>query len=142
MCVESRRVHASAPCRGGVSAVLGYCDACRPSEKGVILQGYEIRMEELIQEEQAEREREHPKQPVEFDQAINYVNKIKDRFRASEHVYKSFLEILNQYRKAQKGIKEVYDQVRAAVLLWLQCFLPRLVCLWFATPLATASASV
>lgn len=50
-------------------------------------------------------------------QAINYVNKIKDRFRSSEHVYKSFLEILNQYRHSQKGIKEVYNQVR-----WPPCF--------------------
>jgi paired amphipathic helix protein Sin3a len=66
-------------------------------------------MDDLIREEQME-ERD-AKQPVEFDQAINYVNKIKDRFRNSEHVYKSFLEILNQYRHSHKGIKEVYDQV-------------------------------
>ena len=74
------------------------------------MQGFEIRMEDLVREEQQEALTQ--KQPVEFDQAINYVNKIKDRFRFSEGVYKNFLEILNQYRKAQKGIKEVYDQVR------------------------------
>jgi paired amphipathic helix protein Sin3a len=28
------------------------------------------------------------KQPVEFDQAINYVNKIKMRFSGDERVYK------------------------------------------------------
>ena len=68
-------------------------------------------MDDLIREEEIERERERDgKQPVEFDQAINYVNKIKDRFRNSEHVYKSFLEILNQYRHSAKGITEVYDQ--------------------------------
>jgi histone deacetylase complex regulatory component SIN3 len=54
------------------------------------------------------------KQPVEFDQAINYVNKIKDRFKNDEHVYKNFLEILNQYRKSQKVIGEVYNQVLSA----------------------------
>lgn len=76
-----------------------------------IVQGFEIRMEDLVREEQQEALTQ--KQPVEFDQAINYVNKIKDRFRFREGVYKNFLEILNQYRKAQKGIKEVYDQVRS-----------------------------
>jgi histone deacetylase complex regulatory component SIN3 len=40
------------------------------------------------------------------DQAINY-RKDQDRFRRDERVYKQFLEILNQYRKNQKGIAEV-----------------------------------
>ncbi|EFJ52117.1 hypothetical protein VOLCADRAFT_56211 [Volvox carteri f. nagariensis] len=51
------------------------------------------------------------KQPVEFDQAINYVNKIKTRFANDERVYKAFLEILNMYRKGQKTINQVYDEV-------------------------------
>lgn len=68
-------------------------------------------MEDLLREEAQEQQLAAGKQPVEFDQAINYVNKIKDRFRNDESVYKNFLEILNQYRKAQRGIKEVYDQV-------------------------------
>ena len=48
---------------------------------------------------------------VEFDQAINYVNKIKHRFARDERVYKAFLEILNTYRKGQKTINQVYDEV-------------------------------
>ena len=52
-----------------------------------------------------------PKQAVEFDQAIAYVNKIKTRFAADERVYKAFLEILNMYRKGQKTIANVYDEV-------------------------------
>mmetsp|Transcript_24647 Transcript_24647/g.84291 ORF Transcript_24647/g.84291 Transcript_24647/m.84291 type:complete len:426 (+) Transcript_24647:232-1509(+) len=52
-----------------------------------------------------------PKQPVEFDQAISYVNKIKTRFQDNEKVYKSFLEILNMYRKGNKTISQVYDEV-------------------------------
>ncbi|KAL2633451.1 hypothetical protein R1flu_004930 [Riccia fluitans] len=64
--------------------------------------GYEI----TIAEEEAPK-----KQPVEFDQAINYVNKIKTRFSADEHVYKAFLEILNMYRKGNKSISEVYQEV-------------------------------
>uniref|UniRef100_A0A0D6QR38 Histone deacetylase interacting domain-containing protein n=1 Tax=Araucaria cunninghamii TaxID=56994 RepID=A0A0D6QR38_ARACU len=51
------------------------------------------------------------KQPVEFDQAINYVNKIKTRFQYDELVYKQFLEILNMYRKGNKSISEVYEEV-------------------------------
>ena len=51
------------------------------------------------------------KQPVEFDQAISYVNKIKKRFAGDERVYKAFLEILNQYRKGQRSIGQVYEEV-------------------------------
>ena len=69
--------------------------------------GYEIKSEE-------------PKPPppapvakpaVEFNQAITYVNKIKQRFANDERVYKAFLEILNMYRKGQKTISNVYDEV-------------------------------
>ncbi|KAL9827233.1 Paired amphipathic helix protein Sin3-like 1 [Arabidopsis thaliana] len=65
--------------------------------------GYEIT---LIEEDDA-----LPKKTVEFEQAINFVNKIKMRFKHDEHVYKSFLEILNMYRKENKEIKEVYNEV-------------------------------
>ncbi|MQL90415.1 hypothetical protein Taro_023015, partial [Colocasia esculenta] len=51
------------------------------------------------------------KKPVEFEEAINFVNKIKTRFQNDEHVYKSFLDILNMYRKENKGIGEVYQEV-------------------------------
>lgn len=51
------------------------------------------------------------KQPVEFDQAINYVNKIKTRFQNQEQVYKAFLEVLNMYRKGNKSITDVYREV-------------------------------
>lgn len=51
------------------------------------------------------------KPQVEFDQAITYVNKIKERFANDERVYKAFLEILNMYRKGQKTIYQVYDEV-------------------------------
>lgn len=76
-----------------------------------------------------------PKQPVEFDQAISYVNKIKvvlhnyptyslflfntlnstscsqNRFANDDRVYKAFLEILNMYRKGMKNIQSVYHEV-------------------------------
>ena len=65
--------------------------------------GYEITLPPEVEEK---------KQPaVEFDQAINYVNKIKARFQTDEHVYKAFLEILNMYRKGSKNITEVYQEV-------------------------------
>lgn len=86
----------------------------------------------------------HPlqKKPVEFKEAINFVNKIKvqfyfyiffilsifnftqennqvtcflgylqTRFQHDDNVYKSFLEILNMYRKEHKSITEVYQEV-------------------------------
>ncbi|KAL5725314.1 hypothetical protein ACHQM5_008470 [Ranunculus cassubicifolius] len=52
-----------------------------------------------------------PKKPVEFDEAINFVNKIKTRFQNDDHVYKEFLEILNMYRKECKSITDVYQEV-------------------------------
>ncbi|KAK9050137.1 hypothetical protein SSX86_030893, partial [Deinandra increscens subsp. villosa] len=52
-----------------------------------------------------------PKKTVEFDEAIGFVNKIKKRFQNDDHVYKSFLDILNMYRKEHKGINEVYQEV-------------------------------
>ncbi|CAF4001433.1 unnamed protein product [Rotaria sp. Silwood2] len=46
-------------------------------------------------------------QPVEFNHAINYVNKIKNRFHQNPNVYKTFLEILHTYQKQQKEAKEL-----------------------------------
>eukprot|EP01025_Chloroclados_australasicus_P059364 TRINITY_DN7503_c0_g2_i1.p1 TRINITY_DN7503_c0_g2~~TRINITY_DN7503_c0_g2_i1.p1 ORF type:complete len:273 (+),score=27.59 TRINITY_DN7503_c0_g2_i1:147-965(+) len=63
--------------------------------------GYEIR-HDFDEEERPQ---------IEFDQAISYVNKIKARFQNQEPVYKTFLEILNAYRKGQKSIKLVYEEV-------------------------------
>lgn len=62
------------------------------------------------------------KGPVEFNHAINYVNKIKvspyslqanvkNRFTDKPDVYKNFLEILQTYQREQRPIQEVYTQV-------------------------------
>ncbi|KAJ8775063.1 hypothetical protein K2173_020067 [Erythroxylum novogranatense] len=64
--------------------------------------GYEITLDE---------EEAPPKKTVEFEEAISFVNKIKKRFQSDEHVYKSFLDILNMYRKEHKDINEVYSEV-------------------------------
>ncbi|XP_077996855.1 paired amphipathic helix protein Sin3a-like isoform X2 [Glandiceps talaboti] len=45
-------------------------------------------------------------QPVEFNHAINYVNKIKNRFQGQPDIYKAFLEILHTYQKEQRSVKE------------------------------------
>lgn len=49
--------------------------------------------------------------PIEFEQAVTYVNKIKSRFAEDEAVYKDFLNILQTYQKDQKDITEVNRQV-------------------------------
>lgn len=51
------------------------------------------------------------KPPVEFNHAINYVNKIKNRFNQDPETYKMFLEVLQTYQKEQRTIHEVYAQV-------------------------------
>ncbi|KAL5722388.1 hypothetical protein ACHQM5_005913 [Ranunculus cassubicifolius] len=60
-----------------------------------------------------ETDEPQPKKPVEFDEAINFVNKIKTRFQDDDRVYKSFLEILNMYRKDNKSITDVFQEVAA-----------------------------
>ncbi|XP_033223040.1 paired amphipathic helix protein Sin3a-like isoform X2 [Belonocnema kinseyi] len=51
-------------------------------------------------------------EPVKFDHAINYVNKIKNRFQGQPDTYKKFLEILHNYQKRLKEAEaEVYGQV-------------------------------
>ncbi|XP_062191512.1 paired amphipathic helix protein Sin3-like 3 [Phragmites australis] len=64
--------------------------------------GYAIKLQE---------EKEKEKKPVDFVEAINFVNKIKNRFQHDEHVYKAFLDILNMYRKDNKSIQDVYHEV-------------------------------
>ncbi|KEI38647.1 uncharacterized protein L969DRAFT_94848 [Mixia osmundae IAM 14324] len=49
--------------------------------------------------------------PVEFNHAINYVNKIKNRFTGDPETYKTFLEILQTYQKEQRPIQDVYASV-------------------------------
>lgn len=55
-------------------------------------------------------------QRVEFNHAINYVNKIKNRFQNQPEKYKRFLEILHTYQKEQRGIKESSTSSLAASL--------------------------
>lgn len=45
--------------------------------------------------------------PMEFNHAINYVNKIKNRFVREPETYKAFLEILQTYQKEGRAIQDV-----------------------------------
>ncbi|KAK9475414.1 uncharacterized protein V1510DRAFT_409124 [Dipodascopsis tothii] len=56
-------------------------------------------------------EPKRPGGPVEFNHAISYVNKIKNRFASQPDIYKTFLEILQTYQREQKPIADVYAQV-------------------------------
>lgn len=58
-------------------------------------------------------EARRPGDPVEFNHAIGYVNKIKTRFASQPDVYKTFLEILQTYQREQLRIAEVYTQITA-----------------------------
>ncbi|WVR05681.1 hypothetical protein IAU60_002703 [Kwoniella sp. DSM 27419] len=48
---------------------------------------------------------------VEFNHAISFVNKIKNRFNGDPDTYKQFLEILQTYQRDTRDIAEVYEQV-------------------------------
>lgn len=60
-----------------------------------------------------EHEQHHVKKPLEFEEAVVFINKIKTRFQGQDHVYKYFLDTLNKYRKDNKSIKEVRQEVAA-----------------------------
>ncbi|XP_077299211.1 SIN3 transcription regulator family member A [Arctopsyche grandis] len=51
-------------------------------------------------------------QPVEFNHAIEYVNKIKNRFNRQPEKYKRFLEILHAYQRGQKELNKEPQQVK------------------------------
>uniref|UniRef100_A0A671TWC1 SIN3 transcription regulator family member Ab n=1 Tax=Sparus aurata TaxID=8175 RepID=A0A671TWC1_SPAAU len=51
-------------------------------------------------------------QPVEFNHAINYVNKIKNRFQGQPDIYKAFLEILHTYQLLGKATPDRAESVR------------------------------
>ncbi|WWC87985.1 uncharacterized protein L201_002887 [Kwoniella dendrophila CBS 6074] len=48
---------------------------------------------------------------VEFNHAISFVNKIKNRFNNDPETYKQFLEILQTYQRDTRDIADVYEQV-------------------------------
>lgn len=48
---------------------------------------------------------------VDFDAAISYVTKIKNRFSDHPDTYKTFLNVLHSYQKEQTTIRRVYEQV-------------------------------
>lgn len=70
-----------------------------------------LQQQQQLQAQQQAASTQAAGQPVEFDHAINYVTKIKRRFTNDSDTYKAFLEILHNYQKEQKSIKEVLDQV-------------------------------
>ncbi|KAM0834829.1 hypothetical protein ACQ4PT_063342 [Festuca glaucescens] len=63
--------------------------------------GFEIKLQDL----------DSDKKPVDFTEAISFVNKIKGRFQHEEAFYKAFLGILNMYRMHNKPIQDVYEEV-------------------------------
>jgi histone deacetylase complex regulatory component SIN3 len=50
---------------------------------------------------------------LEFNHAIDYVNKIKERFAGQNRIYTDFLAILHTYHKEQKAIDTVYHEIEA-----------------------------
>eukprot|EP00835_Amoeboradix_gromovi_P002380 NODE_134_length_18141_cov_0.186066.p4 type:complete len:632 gc:universal NODE_134_length_18141_cov_0.186066:12544-14439(+) len=50
--------------------------------------------------------------PRDFDFAIHFVNKIKDRFNNNVGIYKQFLDILSTYRRDKHTIVQIYNKVK------------------------------
>ncbi|CAF1836848.1 unnamed protein product [Brassica napus] len=66
---------------------------------------------ELMKEFKAQRITLPEKKPVAFEEAIDFVNKIKARFGNDVRAYRRFLDILNIYKKEGKSISSVYQEV-------------------------------
>ncbi|XP_055808961.1 paired amphipathic helix protein Sin3-like 1 isoform X4 [Solanum dulcamara] len=62
-----------------------------------------------------DEDKDPPKKPAGQEQALNLVNKIKQKHLGNNHEFKSFLNIMRECRKESKDVKEVYHEV--AVLL-------------------------
>lgn len=69
------------------------------------------------------------KAPIEFNHAVQYVAKIKTRFKNEPEIYSEFLDILHDYQ-AKRTIDEVYGRVQKLfdnqpdLLDEFKCFLP------------------
>ncbi|KAL1807218.1 hypothetical protein ACET3Z_030286 [Daucus carota] len=59
----------------------------------------------------SEDEPDPPRKRVRFVDAIDFVEKIKERFEGKENVYKTFLYILDMYGKQTKTLTEVNQEV-------------------------------
>ncbi|KAI9118992.1 hypothetical protein K1719_009667 [Acacia pycnantha] len=66
--------------------------------------GYEISPDD-------EDEAPPKKKVVNYEEALDFVYKIKEQFQDDDHVYLSFMDILNMYRSNVKDIAEVYKEV-------------------------------
>ena len=64
-------------------------------------------------------------QGVEFNHAISFVNKIKNRYDNDPETYKQFLEVLQTYQRDQREIAEVSANSIEDALLLLIAHLPR-----------------
>ena len=50
--------------------------------------------------------------PVEFDEAISYVTKVKSRFERQPRIYERFLDVLHNYQQQGQSVADVYREVR------------------------------
>ena len=64
----------------------------------------------VMQASAAANPQNNPASP-EFDHAIQYVTKIKNRFQAQPGIYRKFLEILHAYQRQRENINTVLDKV-------------------------------
>ncbi|XP_072450579.1 paired amphipathic helix protein Sin3b isoform X1 [Chiloscyllium punctatum] len=112
---EAAHEHASATPTSPAAAAITPVSRSSPAQSQTPLMGHKDESAErrVIREEPTARVLDHhddpssnDPHPVEFDNAISYVNKIKNRYLERPEVYKSFLEILHTYQKEQLIVKD------------------------------------
>ncbi|XP_048469911.1 paired amphipathic helix protein Sin3a-like [Rhincodon typus] len=112
---EAAHDHASATPPSAAAPAVTPVSRSNPAQCQTPLMGHKDESAErrVIREEPTARALDHhddpssnEPHPVEFDNAISYVNKIKNRYLERPEVYKSFLEILHTYQKEQLIVKD------------------------------------
>jgi histone deacetylase complex regulatory component SIN3 len=65
-----------------------------------------------------------------FDDAIKYVNEVKDAFRDEKHIYRAFLRLLEDFKSQRKNMEIVKEEIaemfkdRKDLILGFNFFLP------------------
>ncbi|CAJ1939993.1 unnamed protein product [Sphenostylis stenocarpa] len=64
-----------------------------------------------------------PKGAVQMEDAVKYVQKIKDRFRNKYHIYSTFVKILSSRKQNHMPVQQVFNEVSVVYLSALEFLL-------------------
>ncbi|XP_069150008.1 paired amphipathic helix protein Sin3-like 1 isoform X1 [Solanum lycopersicum] len=73
---------------------------------------YQVKQEtEAPSTYQIKQENEARPQGIKFEEAVSFVEKVKERFRQDNHAYESFLNILRMYNREHENKYDIYHKI-------------------------------